>query len=179
MKKSDTPPKAIKMSESYFVLSVGPGRRALRINKILNGFYFIGGVDQQYSNSKGLSLEDFLRTMDRDALKKVAHFHKTDGVSKESLHKGLEELAKRKELDRYTHQRLRHMTRTCNCTAERLYYRLKNALGTERAHLVDKLDFRSENESMKMSLDDFDLWKKTLQLQGGKFIEKKELTNGK
>lgn len=170
MKKDNKGAKAVKLSENYFALVLESGEKAFRITKILNGFYFIGRVDQQYTNTKGLSLEEFCRTMNRETLKKIAHFHKKDGVSKERLHKGLEDLVQRQELDRYTHQRLKHMTKTCNCTAERLYYRLKNALGIERDHLVDKLDFRSENESMKMALDDFDTLKNTLQSQGGKFI---------
>lgn len=172
MKKNNSM-RAVKLSDTYFVLFSESGDKLLRVTKILNGFYFNGSVDQQYVNSKGVSLEEFCKTNNRESLKKIAHYHKKDGVSKEKLHKGLDELASRKELDRYMHQRLKHMTRTCNCTAERLYYRLKNALGTERAHLVDGLNFRAENDSMKLSLNDFDLLNEALKAQGYKFIEEK------
>ena len=178
MVKGEQKPVALKLSDSYFIL-MQSGKKVLRVNKILNGFYFMGRVDQQYTNTRGVSLDVFCRMMTRDAVKKLAHFHKKEGVSKEALHKGLDEMAQKREIDRYTHQRLKHMTRTCNCTAERLYYRLKNALGMERAHLVDGLNFRSENESMKIALDDFDLLRNTLKSQGGQFIDQGGNTHGK
>jgi len=160
---------AVKLSDIFFVLKDETGKKVLKITKILGGFYVMGSVEQQFNNSKDLDIIDFCKTASKEELKKKAHYHKKAGVSKTSLHKGFDELLKSKEIDIHTFKRLVHMTKDCNCSSERMYYRLKNILGVEREHVVDKLNFRIENENMETSLNEFTLFCETLRKQEFKF----------
>ena len=163
--------KACMANSRHYVLKSSSGEKVVKITRVTKAFYVVGSVEQQFANSRGIGIEQFCRKSTRTSLMKVASFYKVAGVSKEKLHKGLDDLMKSKKMDMYTYKRLIHMTRSCGtCSANRLYYRLKNALGSDSAHLVDGLDFKEDNTDMESSLNDFELFKKTLQAQDYKLI---------
>lgn len=112
---------------------------------------------QSFPNPRKLKVSGFSiwALANPTALKNSAKYFTDEMISQELLHESLTALKEGGEMDLLMWKRLMHMTRNCNGSPNRLYYRLKNVFGTQKAGIVDKIKFRVKDPNLDKTVTDF------------------------
>ena len=131
-----------------------------RIQRVPGGTIVLSGTSgsQTFSNPQKLSLEDYCKQAYKRGtsyMREVAREHKEKRINKNVIQESFKAMKQEGVLDNYSFQRLMHMTRSCNCTPERMYYRLKLFFGTEKEKLADRVSIKAETPLLDNTVNEF------------------------